>query len=89
MSTFLQTFHFTNKLPQRPITHKLTTVPDTRELQSVGNTKNPNLLNVRKIVCCCKLCILGLGNYENTVCPDAWKYYDLHEKNFAGVNLTN
>ena len=86
---FLQTFYFINKLPQRPITHTWTKVPDTRKLESVSNTNTPNLLNVRKIVYCCKPCIAGLGNCENTVYPDAWKCYDLQEKKFAGVILSN
>ena len=35
---FIQTFHFTNKLPTRPKTDSWTTVPDTCKLHSVINS---------------------------------------------------
>ena len=45
---FKQTFHFMNKIPNRPKANTLTAVPKTHQLHAMCNTGDAHVVNTRK-----------------------------------------
>ena len=83
---FIQTFHFTNKLPTRPKTDKWTTVPDTRKLHSIINSPGSHQINLKYLLCCCIGCMNGSG-CQNNLCPRPWLGFNLQTKKYVAPKL--
>ena len=86
---FLQTYHYTQKLSNRPNTDKWTTVPDTRKLHSLTNVPGTKIVNLRNFLCCCDGCFHGEEECTNDVYPNNWKGFNLVKKKFTNPDLTH
>ena len=84
---YRQTFHFTNKLTNRPKGTNLTAIPDTRQLHVVCNTGNVNEVNMRRILCCCAGCLRNDGECDNASYTDEWQAYDMLSRKRIPQNM--
>ena len=87
MSTFLQTFEFTQKFASHPRTGTWPGLPDTRKLHSMINASNKNVMNIWHFLCCCDPCMHDGSECLNTVCPNDWYAYNFARKCKVPTNL--
>ena len=85
---FKQTFHFTNKIPNRPKANTRTAVPETCQLHAACNTGNAHVVNTRKIPCCCINCIRQHGQCENVDISDQWQAFNMQTKKVVPLSWT-
>ena len=77
---FKQTFHFTNKIPNRPKANIPTAVPETHQLHAMCNTGDAHVVNTRKILCCCANCIRQHSQCKNVDISDQWQAFNMQTK---------